>query len=266
MAGLLAASLAAQSMVSGEEKQNPLAGQKEAIAAGARRFREGCAACHGANAEGGRGPRLVKNPDLFRMTDQQVFNTIRRGIPGTSMPPSQMPDDKTWQVVSFVRSLSSPAYRAYVEGNAARGEQLFGAHCGSCHAIRGHGGSLGPDLSDAGAHMTVAELRQSMTDANAHLDATYRPLTVHMKDGSNVKGVSRDDGSYSLQMVGDDGRLHLIDKRRVGSIEWGNGTQFHTDAAAQLGADDVQDVIAFLAKQVVRPNLDGEARHLQDIH
>ncbi len=253
-------------MVSGEEKQNPFAGKKDAIAAGAQRFREGCAACHGANGEGGRGPRLVKNYDLFRITDQQVFNIIRRGIAGTSMPPSQMPDDKTWQVVAYVRSLSSPAYRAFVEGDVARGRDLFASHCESCHAIRGQGGLSGPDLSDAGAHMTVSELHEILENPAEHWNANYRPVTVHLKNGGIVDGVSRGDSTYSLQLLGEDGKLRSIDKAQVSSLDWHDGARRHAEAVRDVNPDGIRDLIAFVAQQVVRPNLENEARQRKDIH
>lgn len=233
---------------------------KESVAAGRQRFRESCAACHGANAQGGRGPSLAKNADLTRITDQQLSGIIQHGIPGTSMPPFPMSDDKASQVVAYIRSLSSPAFRAFVDGDAAHGREIFGAHCETCHAIRGHGGLLGPDLSDVGAHMTVAELHDSITNPTPS-----GSVTVYMKAGSTYTGVVKDDSTYSMQLMAYDGHLHLIDKSQVATVDR-KQKNLHDAAERGLDANALQDLVAFLSQQVVRPNLDGEARHLGDIH
>ena len=86
--------------------KNPLANQPAAVDAGKTRFGEACAACHGANAEGGRGPNLVESDHVRTMTDDQLFNTIRRGIPGAGMPAFPLPDKSIWQIVTFVSSIS----------------------------------------------------------------------------------------------------------------------------------------------------------------
>jgi cytochrome c oxidase cbb3-type subunit III len=256
-------------MRSGEEKQNPVAGQKPAIEAGARRFREGCAACHGANAEGGRGPRLVQNRDLYRLTDQQIFQIVQKGIPGTGMPPSQMPDDKTWQVVAFIRSLSSPASKAFVEGDASHGRQLFfgPGGCNTCHAIRGEGGLIAPDLSDAGGHLTVGELRQSIEHPSARIETGFRGVTVHLKNGSAIEGVAKNDSNYSIQVLDRKGALHLISKSNVSGIDWSNQSLMPNSVISQLGPSGVDDMMAFLAQQVIRPDAGNTPRRrFRDIH
>jgi len=252
----------AQEMHSGSEKKNPLAGQKAAIETGQRRFREGCAACHGANAEGGRGPNLAQNRDLLRMGDEQLFNTIRRGIPGTSMPPSQMPDQQTWEVAAFVRSLSSPAAFASVPGNPQAGRAIFygNAHCSECHAIRGKGGLVGPDLSGVGGTLTVNELRESILQPSLRITPGFDTVTVHLKSGDAIKGVAKDDSNYSIGVLDRAGKLHLLNKTDVQEIEFGRESIMPDGLGQTLGPDGLNDVMAFLAQQVVRPGAQPSER------
>lgn len=136
---------------------NPLAGSPQAIEAGRTQFRQICAPCHGAEAEGGQGegqvPSLVTNNTVRRASDKQVFGFIRNGVPGTAMPSIALPEAKIWQLVAYVRSLSATAISLRVPGNVATGRGIFfgKGECASCHMIRGQGGFLGPDLSDIGA-------------------------------------------------------------------------------------------------------------------
>jgi cytochrome c oxidase cbb3-type subunit III len=260
---------AAQEMHSGSEKRNPVAGQKTAIEAGQRHFREACAACHGANAEGGRGPNLAQNRDLLRMSDEQLFNTIRQGIPGTSMPPFKFPDQQTWEVAAFVRSLSSPAAYASVPGNAEKGRTLFYGQggCASCHAIRGQGGLIAPDLSGVGGALTVNELRESISQPSARITPGFDAVTVRLKNGTVIKGVAKDNADHSIDVLDRAGNLHLLDKADVRELVFSRKSLMPDNVAQTLGPDGLNDVMAFLAEQVVRPGAQSsERRRWREIH
>ena len=117
------------------------------VRTGAGLFRERCAECHGADAKG------VAGHDLTRLwasgaTDERVFQTIRAGVPNTLMPSSAAPDDELRALVAYLRSLNgSAAAGETARGNTDNGERIFWASCGSCHAVKGRGGVLGPDFS-----------------------------------------------------------------------------------------------------------------------
>ena len=81
--------------------------------AGATLFAERCAACHGADARGQNGPNLTT---LWTAgaADDRVFQTIRRGVPGSVMPPSDAPDEEIRSIIAFLKTLAPPA----ASGNA----------------------------------------------------------------------------------------------------------------------------------------------------
>jgi cytochrome c oxidase cbb3-type subunit III len=245
---LLATSLFAQT-------KNPFAGQKAAIEAGAQRFKSNCAACHGADAEGGRGPALAGNRDIQQMDDQNLFNTIRQGIPGTSMPPSQLPDDQTWQLAAFVRNLSAPAAQAVLTGNADMGRKLFygEGQCSQCHAIRGNGGLLGPDLTNAGADLTVRDLREGIGHKLTRIPAGFDPVAVTLKTGRQLEGVAKYNTDYAIAVIDRSGRLHLLNKTEVAKVDFTSRA-----ALPQNTPGDVDDLLAFLAAQTVRPASDSQ--------
>src|SRR5580692_3714011 len=120
---------------------------------GKRLFQEACSSCHGQNGAGGHGPSLVDGRRVNGLDDAQLLQSIRKGVPGTDMPPSTLPEPQLQQVVAFVRSLSAPAIDAVVPGKAEGGRQIFIAKggCAKCHAIAGQGGFADADLTHAGA-------------------------------------------------------------------------------------------------------------------
>jgi cytochrome c55X len=63
----------------------------------------GCYACHGLEAQGRLGPSLV----LTTKTDDQLFERIINGKPGTAMAPNRtkMTEQEIRAVIAYLRSL-----------------------------------------------------------------------------------------------------------------------------------------------------------------
>src|SRR4051812_21033675 len=87
------------------------------VAAGEKVFEAACSGCHGKTGEGGRGPNLSDGKLVRRLNDQRLFGAIKSGVPGSDMPAFPIGDEKIWQIVSFLRSLSSPAIAANAPGD-----------------------------------------------------------------------------------------------------------------------------------------------------
>jgi mono/diheme cytochrome c family protein len=108
-----------------------------------------CAPCHGLRGEGGRGPNLARGRFYHGSSDADLLRNITEGIPGTVMPGIFYMEDRVWQVVAYIRSLS-----AGIEvpiGDTARDAALFRSKgCVGCHCVSGQGGKLGPDLTQIG--------------------------------------------------------------------------------------------------------------------
>src|SRR5215467_14227860 len=135
------------------DSKNSAIGDPKAIAAGAKLYSTSCAGCHGPDGSGGRGPNLVRRPLWHPLSDEDIFRTIRNGVPGADMPPTRLPDDQTWNLVAFIHALIGPASENNVPGDPTAGERIFrgSAGCANCHAIRGAGSRMGPDLTNIGS-------------------------------------------------------------------------------------------------------------------
>ena len=91
------------------ERVNPYAGQPGAAAAGQNLFRNNCAKCHGANAEGKGSRPSLRSDRLINATDGEVAWIIKNGQMFKGMPSwGGLPDQQRWQIVTYLRSLNPP--------------------------------------------------------------------------------------------------------------------------------------------------------------
>ncbi|MBM3728232.1 MAG: c-type cytochrome [Acidobacteria bacterium] len=247
--------LFAQHEKEGDKSKHPFIGNPAEIEAGRKLFANGCAACHGVEGQGGRGPNLRERVVWHPLDDDAMFKAIDKGI-GGGMPPANLPADQVWRIVAYVRSLTSPAIDNKVPGDASAGEKIFWASatgCSGCHAVQGRGGKLGPDLGNIAATRSAAQLRESILDPDANGAAGYKPLTVTLKTGKTLKGVARNRSNYSLQLQDATGEIHLIPVGDVRDMNLGAGSPMPKDYAKKLAPAQLNDLIAYLARLSLRP-------------
>ncbi len=238
----------------GEAASNLYMGNAEAIQAGGELYMLVCSGCHGASGEGGRGPNLLTGRNIRRADNQQLFNTIKNGIPGSDMPPSPLEDEKIWRIAAFVRNLSAPAIRQNVAGDAAAGKAVYYGKggCTNCHMIRGEGGYLGPDLSNLGVNENMTQIREGLLDVNKRFTQGFDPVIVTLADGTKVQGVAKNYSNYAIQLLDREGQLHLLDRKDV-KVEFRDKSWMPDNYSERLTPDEVQNLLAFLSRQSVRP-------------
>src|ERR1700676_1795823 len=105
---------------SAKAMKNPFAGQPAAVEAGRQVYARNCLACHGKTGKGtGNVPSLVDGK-LNGVSGGEIFWFITKGDKENGMPSwAAMPEEKRWQVVSYVRALASG--KAMVSGKGATG-------------------------------------------------------------------------------------------------------------------------------------------------
>ena len=227
----------------------------KAIEAGRAQYADACAACHGTNGEGGRGPSLVDGREVRRATDEQLFSSISKGVPGADMPPFPFPDEQVWNLVAFVRSLSAPAVEMAVQGDVAAGEAVFlgSAGCSRCHRVRGQGGRLGPDLTNVGATRRLDQIRESLLEPNARIADGFRAATLETSGGDSVRAVVKNHSNFSAQVLDATGRLHLLRSGELERLRFETKSWMPEDVATRLSDSQIRDVVAYLSRQAVRP-------------
>ncbi len=231
-----------------EAGRNPFADDPQASEFGRVRFRESCAICHGIGGEGGRAPELTLGTYGIGNSDQELFQVISEGVPGSEMPgfAGNMSNETIWKLVTYLRSIArreSPA----ISGDAASGERIFWDQCGSCHRIRSKGGRLGPDLGRIGRSRGVPYIREAILSPDADVTRGYNTITVVTRDGRKFVGVERNIDDFSVQFMDTQETLRSFLRSEVRSVQ----REFRSLMPAydqSLSAAEIDDLVAYLLK------------------
>lgn len=245
---------------------NPFAGDAKAAKAGEYEFRINCALCHGLGAHGGgRGPDLTRAVKKHTHSDADMFQVISNGIAGTAMPANGtngqgvgMTDEEIWQIITYIRSQEVKA-PAKPLGNAARGKELFygDANCSLCHMVEGKGGRLGPELSGVGGSRTREAIIDSvrnpsrrlawgLTEATKEFPQEYESATAVTSDGREIKGVTLNEDSFSVQIMDAGEHIHLLEKATLRSFQKSRQSAMPKYDADVLSDKDLEDIVTYL--------------------
>ena len=121
--------------------------------------------------------------------------------------------------------------------------------------MNARGGIVGPDLSNAG-RLSPEVLRQKIVNPNAvppsgrgggRGGATPATAIVKTPDGREIRGVRRNEDTFSLQMIDVAGQLRMFDKRQLSSVVIDSTSLHPPDYATRLSSDEIENLVAYLA-------------------
>jgi putative heme-binding domain-containing protein len=249
------------------QQLNPYAGNAAAIEEGRGLYNAACTACHGPNGEAGEiGPGLsVPGRSYARNTEPEVFDAIKHGIPATAMPAqqNQLSDEQIWKITAYVKGLRGTAIDAPSPGDVVHGEAVFWgtAACGSCHMVRGRGSVIGPDLSNLAGSRKTNSIIAALTSERHRVYGPggeqphrlvplpmYPTVQVTTLRGKTVRGVLRNEDSFSMQIMGLDQQLYLFDRAQLKSIGYEAKSLMPSDYDKRLSAVEFADLLAFLTR------------------
>jgi cytochrome c oxidase cbb3-type subunit 3 len=223
---------------------NPYTGP-EHEQAGAALFRSQCAGCHGPDGKGtGAGPSIASGALKRGDSDEAVFRTVSKGVPGTSMPGFSFSGLQIWQLVTHLRALAIAHGATQTKGNPQSGETIFAANCARCHSA-GDGGLMGPDLTGIGTQRSYSEIRESLLDPDRQVDSAYWSVAAVTSAGKNIRGVRLNEDTFSVQIRDDAGRLQSLLKRELKSMEVIRRSPMPSFKGT-LSDAQIEDVIAWL--------------------
>jgi mono/diheme cytochrome c family protein len=188
------------------------------LALGKDTFEKECAACHGpaGDGEGDAAYLLYPRPRDFTSgqlrlistwdgvpTDDDLFRTISRGMPGSAMPSwAHLPEETRWGLVHYVKSFSRwpltvqaprdpdafgsggagvvpiPPEPVYDEAAQARARELFTKGCAPCHGATGRGDGIQAQVDSKGYPTRPRDLTLGVFKGSPEPAELYRRIVA----------------------------------------------------------------------------------------
>ncbi|MBX2871778.1 MAG: HEAT repeat domain-containing protein [Saprospiraceae bacterium] len=87
-------------------------------------------------------------------------------------------------------------------GNMRKGGRLFfmdnSAQCIRCHAVKGYGGEVGPDLTYIADELSREQLLESLVDPNARLAPGYGTISITLQDDKEIVGTLMKESDQAI--------------------------------------------------------------------
>ncbi|HYM13589.1 MAG TPA: PVC-type heme-binding CxxCH protein [Bryobacterales bacterium] len=135
---------------------------------------------------------------------------------------------------------------AEMNGDAARGKQVFEKNCAKCHMPRRQGGRVGPDLSGID-NKSKEELLTSILNPSAEIAPQFVNYVVVTKDNRMHDGVivSETPGALTLRGDSEEGDVTIL-RRNIAEVRASSVSLMPDDFEKQLTKQNLADVIAYL--------------------
>jgi cytochrome c len=169
-----------------------------------------CAPCHGVDGRGdGEGAYLLVTPPrnfhtaryrlvstwTHRPTDDDLFETITRGIPGTPMPSwASLPEADRRALVGIIKGFADqpwaspapddvivvPTEPSGAASDPGRGAALYRDACATCHGPNGHGDGRSDLRDDDGSPIRPRDFSRGAFKGERVPSALYRRIVAGM--------------------------------------------------------------------------------------
>jgi len=238
---------------------------KQGTAAAQQTFSANCAGCHGLDGKGGeRAPDIVTRPNIRQLSDSDLLQILQKGIPQKAMPSfGHLGDPALRSVVAYLRALQGNPAAVRLPGDPRHGETLFfgKAECSHCHMVRGEGGFFASDLSTYSRGHSPEIIRGAIVSPNQNLDPRGRTVTVTLRNGKHLEGMARNEDNFSIQLMTQDGTIHLFAKSDLATLDYRNVSPMPADYGTRLSNAELDDLVNYLAivsKKGMKPSADNE--------
>ena len=246
----------ADSLAQGGRAQPPPA-DPVVVARGMGVYTANCAACHGTDARGGRGPDLARSLVIIGdPTGKALGAFVRTGA--REMPPMNLTDQQFSDLAVFVlveaqtASTRRPADAALVlVGDPKAGEVFFAGEgkCAGCHSVTGDLKGVGGKYAPQQLQGRIAFPRGRGGYPGFGQATTDPPLnaTATLPDGRRVSGTVLTLSDFLITIRDQSGTRYTVSRTEAAKVEVRDPLQAHADRLKTLTDRQMHDLTAYLA-------------------
>ncbi len=143
------------------------------------------------------------------------------------------------------------AWKPYMDGDAEAGKALFfgadsPAGCAKCHAVKGEGGGVGPELTGIAGRQPPEYIVESILFPSKVIASGYEPGLVKTKDGRFLNGILRKNDATGVTFVDKDGKTITVPRAEIELLDTKQPSLMPSNFAEILTVKDLHDVLAFV--------------------
>jgi cytochrome c oxidase cbb3-type subunit III len=223
---------------------------QQAALEGKQAFAANCAGCHGLDGKGSeRAPDIATRQQVRELSDPAILSILAKGVPNSSMPAFAFLNlSLRRSILAHLRSLQGVVSRAELPGDAKRGKALFSGKggCANCHMVQGRGGFFGSDLTNFARSRSPESVRSAIVSPNSDLEPRHRTVVVSLPNGEQLEGIARNEDNFSLQLITQDGGIHLLEKASLAALSYRDKSPMPEEYGKILSPAELDDLIKFL--------------------
>src|SRR5439155_5535462 len=191
-------------------------------------------------------PNEVPLPSRQRLLKHETALIRERAAKLFALPPS----------ASRAEVLAKYQQVASLNGAPERGAEHFDKNCSSCHAWRGHGHAVGPNLGEF-AGKSMADFLVAILDPNAAINPNFLAYNIETKDGRTLSGIVKGETASSLTLVQGGGVVENILRSDIQEIRASQLSLMPEGLEQSLAPQYVADLIAWIKQGA--PSLFGSS-------
>jgi putative membrane-bound dehydrogenase-like protein len=143
------------------------------------------------------------------------------------------------------------AYRRALEGRkgeAARGREVFGKNCATCHQLEGQGFAVGPDLQETRSK-GEGELLESILNPGRMVPPRYAPYVAETRDRRIATGIISSETATSITLLRASGASETILRADLENLTAAAESLMPAGLEKTIPPADMADLLAFLRDQ-----------------
>jgi putative heme-binding domain-containing protein len=196
---------------------------------------------------------------IVLLIDALEKNTIQPTVVqfGTAVQLMQNDDDKLRSRARAIftrsereREKVNEQYREalQLEGDAAKGREVYVKNCAICHQVRGKMGvAFGPDLGTV-HNWTREDVLANVLNPNMSIASGYDTWSITMNNGEKVQGVIAAETPSAITLRNNGQLDRTINRQEIQSIQSTNSSAMPAGLEKNISKQEMADLLAFLRR------------------